>query len=371
MEQDHPLLRNLNQDLLRFSKSHLWYKHLSFEGKSFLIFPWKGQQPQNVFCLGEKDDSEMHWWIYYADFIDEIPIHGKGKEIVMQNAIILNCFLRGMEEEGVVRGWYMLTNRNSKLKSVLRDQYPHIPASQSELYYQLESMRQLEKAKQTAYSIFNFMSNICPEWLLSSSPSVSVSPISLDVSVSVSPISFDVSSPSVSPISLDVSSPCSRLYSDPSHDYSPLSREARSSPKISPYFSSNPFRYCDDLEKEPLRPYVNNLRFPREENEDENNPPLTKVKVRRLSLKKLSPYRKNSDKSPGASPSTRWRKFRGNETPPEDSPKFHKKKCNSHRDERTSSLKCEVRREKRASTPSPRKSHIRQKFTKKKGMSFQ
>ena len=132
------LFANLEYDLLRFSKLHLWYKNLPFDGQSYLIFPWKGQQPQNHFNPYISDQERLHWWLYPADFIDEIPVTGYGKEIVMQNAITLNCFLRGIEEDGHIRGWCLIKGRTPKLVSILQKRYPYIPVSKPELYASLE-----------------------------------------------------------------------------------------------------------------------------------------------------------------------------------------------------------------------------------------
>ena len=163
--KNNNLLENLEYDLLRFSKLHLWYKNLTFEGSSYLIFPWKGQQPKNHFNPKVPDSERMHWWLYPADFIDEIPIIGYGKEIVMQNATTLNCFLRGVEDDGVIRGWCLIKGRSPKLNSILRKRYPNVNSGDPELYARLECNRQLSNTVKSAHKIYTAMFKKCPEWL--------------------------------------------------------------------------------------------------------------------------------------------------------------------------------------------------------------
>ena len=169
--RDNTTLRNnIQKDIERFSKLHMWYKHLSYDGKEFLIFPWKGHQPKNCFDPQIEDNINLHWWIYYADFIDEIPLHGRGKEIIMQNPIRFNCFLRGIEIDchtnghPYFRGWFLLKRKYPKINKFLRKKYPHVKNDIIE-FANIEHFNQLEEAKIRAGIIFNAMRKDCPEWI--------------------------------------------------------------------------------------------------------------------------------------------------------------------------------------------------------------
>ena len=169
---------NIENDLLRFSKLHLWYKHLSFEGKEFLIFPWKGQQPKNYFDPQVEDSEGLHWWFWYADFIDEIPLSGRGKEIVMQNSVNFNCFLRGLENDcteeknncegfknlstSYFRGWHLINRRHPGINGVLMEIYPEAKGN-TDTYVDLERNRQLQRADHSTRNIFKLMRNECPD----------------------------------------------------------------------------------------------------------------------------------------------------------------------------------------------------------------
>nr|QBK85797.1 MAG: hypothetical protein LCMAC101_03920 [Marseillevirus LCMAC101] len=161
---------NIPEDLLRFSKLHLWYKHLPFEGKEFLVFPWTGQQPKNFFEPEVTDQGGLHWWVWYADFIDEIPLDGRGKEIVMQHSVTFNCFLRGLEECGTekgstfFRGWYLIKRSYPTMEKVLRKRYPNAKGN-SDLCAAIEHNLQLENAKIAAENIYDLMYKECPRWL--------------------------------------------------------------------------------------------------------------------------------------------------------------------------------------------------------------
>ena len=194
--RNNNLLERLENDLSRFSKLHLWYKNLTFEGQSYLIFPWKGQQPKNHFNPRVSDPERMHWWLYPADFIDEIPVTGYGKEIVMQNAVTLNCFLRGVEDDGMIRGWCLVKGRTPKLKSILQRRYSHINYTGPELYVRLECHRQIGDATKSAYKIYSAMVRKCTEWLDSLEMDECPTPPTPPISPSMSPAP---PSPSISP----------------------------------------------------------------------------------------------------------------------------------------------------------------------------
>jgi hypothetical protein len=98
-------LEGINADLERFSKLKLWYKLLPVEGTEFLAFPWKGEQLSNVYTIPEGyDDDRVHWHFIESEKIEEMPLSGKAKEFIMRNPIRFNCFLRGVEEGGHIRG---------------------------------------------------------------------------------------------------------------------------------------------------------------------------------------------------------------------------------------------------------------------------
>ena len=108
------LREQAKSDIERFAKFHSWYKHLSYEGEDFLIFPWKGQQPRNVIDTKVEDEENLHWWVWRADFIDEIPVDGMGKDIIMRRPVRFNCFLRGLDGEEPhrhLRGMSVITNK--------------------------------------------------------------------------------------------------------------------------------------------------------------------------------------------------------------------------------------------------------------------
>jgi hypothetical protein len=168
---------NITEDLLRFSKLHLWYKHLPFEGKEFLLFPLTGQQPKNFFDLQVSDPYGLHWWVWYADFIDEIPLYGRGKEIVMQHSVNFNCFLRGLEDDGAglrddgkergstyFRGWYLIKRKNPKMEKVLRKRYPNAKGN-TDVFAAMEHAHQLERAKVAAEKIYKLIEKECPQLL--------------------------------------------------------------------------------------------------------------------------------------------------------------------------------------------------------------
>jgi hypothetical protein len=157
-------------DLFRFSKLHMWYKHLSYEGKEFLIFPWKGQQPKNSFDPQVQDNCNLHWWVYYADFIDEIPIYGRGKEIVMQHSVKFNCFLRGLETDCHIknqtyfRGYFLLKRKYPKINRILKKKYPYMKEDINK-FVTMEHLEQIKNAEKQANIILNLLFLECPEWL--------------------------------------------------------------------------------------------------------------------------------------------------------------------------------------------------------------
>jgi hypothetical protein len=168
---DINLKSTIREDLIRFSKLHMWYKHLSYEGKDFLIFPWRGEQPKNSFDPQvQQDDYNLHWWFYYADFIDEIPIDGRGKEIIMQHSIKFNCFLRGVEtdchtkDQSYFRGWFLLKKNNPKINKLLRKKYPYAKGDIN-TFVIMEYLAQIEKAEEKANIIFKLLLSDSPMWL--------------------------------------------------------------------------------------------------------------------------------------------------------------------------------------------------------------
>lgn len=172
MEAENELVINVSlreqakNDITRFAKFHSWYKHLSYEGDDFLIFPWKGQQPRNVLDIRVEDEEGLHWWVWRADFIDEIPIDGIGKDIIMRRPVKLNCFLRGLDGEEPnrhLRGWYIIQTKNPDIEEDLKRTYPDLMAAEE--YAITEHSRQIYAAVSTAKTIYNLMKRACPEWI--------------------------------------------------------------------------------------------------------------------------------------------------------------------------------------------------------------
>lgn len=292
------LLDRLEGDLLRFSKLHLWYQELSFEGKSYLIFPWKGQQPKNHFDPQVKDSENLHWWLYPASFIDEVPVSGYGKEIVMQNPVILNCFLRGVEKDGTIKGWHMVKCRTPKLKSSLQKRYPHINSAESGSYVTLEFQRQLGNATKSAYKIYVAMTKKSPEWLEEGKISTYENPSSS---------SPPTASPLLPSTTLLPTPPLFSSSSPPSFSHSPLPHSAvplGSHPL--PIISSSPFSY----HKEPPDLQFSSVKVrestpsPTEtlsgSSSSKTRQPSTRMRIKRLSF--------SFSKETGSDVSPRWKK---------------------------------------------------------------
>lgn len=158
-------------DALRFSQQHAWYRRLTPGGEDFLVFPWQGQQPKTPFAPDVADPHGMHWWFWSANDIDEIPIHGAGKDILMRRPVRLNCFFRGTEgsqESPVVHGWAVIERRFPKIQKQLKRTYAGVDLSQSQglaLVFQAEHQRQVDALAQAAEEIAALFRARCPEWL--------------------------------------------------------------------------------------------------------------------------------------------------------------------------------------------------------------
>ena len=177
---DLDLRYNIQKDLFRFSKLHDWYRLLPLEGTNFLMFPWQGQQPKNDINPEVTDNLRYHWRIWDSGCINEIPITGRGKEIIMQHRVKFNCFLRGLDNIGeggdescpgfknvsqeVFKGWGTLLTRYPDLEKIMREKHPEAGGN-SNTFALLESQSQLENAKETAHKILDLMASDCPEWL--------------------------------------------------------------------------------------------------------------------------------------------------------------------------------------------------------------
>jgi len=153
------------KDIHRFSKLHLWYKELPLKGENFIIFPWKGKQPQNYLTLPDSaEDAEKYTWhIWRASRIDEIPLHGIEKDVVMRRSVIFNSFLWGVshDKEGNVflPGWGVLRQRYPQIEEVLREKYGSKPINEM---VKAEQKVQIQKAIQTAREIVSEMIIRCP-----------------------------------------------------------------------------------------------------------------------------------------------------------------------------------------------------------------
>lgn len=160
------LRSRIKKDLERFSKLHLWYKELPLGGRNFILFPWKGQQPKNYINQLVLDKKEHHWHVWDASRIDEIPISGLGKDVIMRRSVIFNCFLWGASDslngERFIRGWSVLKQRFPEVKSYLRKKHKKMKIVDGVL---LESHRQIQAAIKAADEIVSEMILRCPEWL--------------------------------------------------------------------------------------------------------------------------------------------------------------------------------------------------------------
>ena len=144
-------------DLERFSKSRSWFRTLPLQGRKFLVFPWKGQQPYNPFTPNVEDSEGLHWWVWEADYIDEIPIHGIGKDIIMRRPVIFNCFLRGIDGEP--------DHPHLRGLDVIRTNNPGFEVSNYTKHAKKEHKRQIKEAVKTVVNIYYAMMVGAPEWL--------------------------------------------------------------------------------------------------------------------------------------------------------------------------------------------------------------
>ena len=147
----------IHDDLVRFSKLRSWYRYLPLAGKNFLIFPWKGQQPRNVFNPDVTDTTGIHWWAWEADFIDEIPISGIGKDIIMRRPVTFNSFLRGLDGDAndpYLKGLDVIKNNNPDFSTPKPIKHAH-----------KEHKRQIDEAIRVAIEIHKLMTEQAPEWL--------------------------------------------------------------------------------------------------------------------------------------------------------------------------------------------------------------
>lgn len=156
-------------DLQRFSKLHLWFKLLPLEGKNFIIFPWKGEQPKN-YINPETDvnDTEYHWHFWESERIEEIPISGIGKDIIMRRLVNFNSFLWGVQysNDGDIytRGWSIMTRKTPKLEKYLRKKYKD-PSLKIVDIIKIENEKQISEGLNKIYEIVDEMTEFCPELL--------------------------------------------------------------------------------------------------------------------------------------------------------------------------------------------------------------
>lgn len=153
---------NIRNDMLRYSQLHAWFRYLTYEGKQYLLFPWKGEQPKNSIDSEVEDPIGIHWWVWDAHFIDELPIDGIGKDIIMRRPVTFNCFLRGLEGDvnnPVLKGWEVIKHNNPHLPKKIRH------AKSSFEFVRDEHNKQIEKAVKIAMEIYVLFKKDCPQWL--------------------------------------------------------------------------------------------------------------------------------------------------------------------------------------------------------------
>ena len=158
----------IKKDLVRFSTLHLWFKLLPYEGREYLAFPWKGEQPRNCISprVNDSESEDYHWWFWDAEYIEEIPVSGIAKDIIMRRPVVFNCFFRGIEGAGshkYLRGLSVIKRRQENIESLINDKYPGIFTlySQVELEYSL----QIERAANTIREICSLLTELAPKWL--------------------------------------------------------------------------------------------------------------------------------------------------------------------------------------------------------------
>jgi len=146
----------------------MWFRYLPLDGKEYLLFPWKGEQPKNAVEADIVDEQGIHWWIWDSAFIDEIPISGVGKDILMRYRISLNCFIRGEEDnlDGTVhvKGWQAIVNKYPRAMDILKRRHP-TAGGDVNLYFRYEMESQIEQAGKAARNILEMFQQTCPEWL--------------------------------------------------------------------------------------------------------------------------------------------------------------------------------------------------------------
>lgn len=160
--------RCITNDITRFFRLHMWFRYLPLDGKEYLLFPWKGEQPKNAVEADIVDEQGIHWWIWDSAFIDEIPISGVGKDILMRYRISLNCFIRGEEDnlDGTVhvKGWQAIVNKYPRAMDILKRRHP-TAGGDVNLYFRYEMESQIEQAGKAARNILEMFQQTCPEWL--------------------------------------------------------------------------------------------------------------------------------------------------------------------------------------------------------------
>lgn len=154
-------------DIERFSRLHSWFRHLSFQGKNFLMFPWKGEQPKNYFQPEVEDHDNPHWWIWDAADIDEIPLSGKAKDLIMRYPVTFNCFLRGTDKDTrgarYVQGWSIIEKINPEISMEIANAHPHIHDITN--IVEIEHITQIHEAVIQAHRIYLILAEQCPEVL--------------------------------------------------------------------------------------------------------------------------------------------------------------------------------------------------------------
>jgi hypothetical protein len=158
---------SITVDLDRFSKLHSWFTHLSFEGDDYLLFPWKGQQPKTPFDPQIEDAAGIHWWAWDSRDIDEIPIDGVGKDIIMRHPVKFNCCLRGVEVSAdgssFIEGFSVIERHEPEFEAQIRARYPGLMSL--ERMFEYESLKQKKSAEKTAHLIKLMFEEKCPWWL--------------------------------------------------------------------------------------------------------------------------------------------------------------------------------------------------------------
>jgi len=158
---------SIRADFERFSRLHPWYAHFSLAGSKYLIFPWRGEQPKNSITPDVDDSGGIHWWAWDARDIDEIPIDGIGKDIIMRHPVTFNCCLRGVEfaADGskYIEGYSVITRNDPEFEPSLRAKYPNL--NSLERMFDYESYSQIARATKTAHLITMMFEEQCPWWI--------------------------------------------------------------------------------------------------------------------------------------------------------------------------------------------------------------